>query len=211
MVAVAGLPIALGAAGCASVPSVTSEVASFGEWPAGRAPGRFAFDALPSQRATPEAAEALARLEAAARAALEQAGFGAAMAGERPDVLVQLGQRSARVLVPGPWDDPLWWRGGFGPWRTGAWVGTPWGPVPARPGWPGWTGWHGAGWSDVRWEREVALLLRDAASGRPLYEARAATSSVVRGDDEQAAALFRAALSGFPAAAAGPRRVTVPL
>ncbi len=55
-------------AGCASLNSVTSEVSSFGEWPAGRAPGTYAFERLPSQQARQAETELL---ENAARPALE--------------------------------------------------------------------------------------------------------------------------------------------
>ena len=45
----AALPVAAALAGCASFNEITADVASFGEWPAGRAPGTFGFDRLPSQ------------------------------------------------------------------------------------------------------------------------------------------------------------------
>ncbi|MCB1982973.1 MAG: DUF4136 domain-containing protein, partial [Rhodoferax sp.] len=73
-------------AGCAALNTMPAEISTWGDWPADRKPGRYAFDRLPSQAAQPEAA---ARLEDAARAALEAAGCRAAAAGDKPDVLVQ--------------------------------------------------------------------------------------------------------------------------
>ena len=55
-------PLVLAAAllgGCAALSSVSSDVASFGEWPAGRAPGSYAFERLPSQQALAAETEAL--------------------------------------------------------------------------------------------------------------------------------------------------------
>ena len=34
-------------AGCAAMNTVTSEVVSYGDWPAGRAPGSYVFERLP--------------------------------------------------------------------------------------------------------------------------------------------------------------------
>ena len=38
-------------AGCAAMRSLSTEVSSYGEWPAGRQPGSYAFERLPSQQA----------------------------------------------------------------------------------------------------------------------------------------------------------------
>ena len=109
----------VGLSGCAALNSVTSDVSSFGDWPAGRAPGTYAFERLPSQQARAAEADAM---EQAARPALQKAGLTAAAAGQEPDVLVQLGGRFTQT-VRSPWDDPLWWQGGFGRFRHGPWVG----------------------------------------------------------------------------------------
>ena len=179
--------------GCAVLDSLTADVSSFGDWPAGRAPGSYAFERLPSQQARAADAEAL---EQAARAALQKAGLVPAAAGAEPDVLVQLGARSTRT-ARSPWDDPLWWHGGFGRFRHGPWVGPSWG-LTMR-------------FEPPRYELEVAVLLRDRASGKPLYEARASADSGSRADAAVAGALFQAALADFPRPALSPRRVTVPL
>lgn len=183
-------------AGCAAMNSVSADVSTFGEWPADRQPGRYAFERLPSQQADAAAADAL---EAAAAGALQKAGFTPAGAGQQPDVLVQVGARDARAVYS-PWDDPLWWRGGFGYWRHGPWMSPRWG-VGAGFGYP----------ATVRYERMVALLIRDRASGKPLFEARASSEGNYRSDAALLQAMFDAALVDFPRTGVNPRRVTVPL
>ena len=180
-------------AGCATVRTLSTEVSSFGEWPADRAAGTYSFERLPSQQAQPEASQ---MLETAARGALEKAGFKPAEAGKEPTVLVQVGARDARYVLS-PWDDPLWWRGGFGYWRHGPWVSSRWG-VNLRYEFP-------------RYEQQVAVLVRDRASGKPLYETRAASESNLRADDATFGALFEAALMDFPRPGVNPLRVVVEL
>lgn len=182
-----------GLAGCASLNTLDSVVQTYGQWPAGRAPGTYAFERLPSQQERPKRQEAL---EAAARPALAAAGFRPVEAGAAPEVTVQVGGRISRT-DRAPWDDPLWWRGGFGMWRYGPWIGPYWGPGPYR--------------ESPRYEREVALLMRDRASGQPLYEARASSDGVTRGDATILRAMFAAALKDFPATGLNPRSVSVPL
>lgn len=201
------------ATGCASMDSLTADVATFGEWPAGRGAASYAFDRLPSQQAAGEATQQAARqadrLEAAARGALERAGFKPVAAGQSPDVLVQLGARLTRT-DPVPWADGLWWRGALPPW-PGAWRGAWMPPLPPLgPGIaPAWA-WHVRA-EPRRYEREVALLIRERASGKPLYEARASVETFTRGDDATIAALFAAALQGFPKVESQPKAVTVSL
>ncbi len=180
-------------AGCATVRSVTSEVSSFGDWPAGRVPGSYAFERLPSQQAQAQESE---RLEAAAVGALAKAGFKPVEAGKEPEVLVQVGARDSRYVVQ-PWDDPLWWRGGFGYWRHGPW------------GSPRWA--MGMQYDFPRYQTQIGMLLRDRTSGKPLYETRAVTESNVRADSATLGALFEAALMDFPRLGMNPRRVVVQL
>ena len=184
-------PLLLGA--CASLNTVSCDVSSFGDWPAGRAAGSYAFERLPSQQA--QAAEADA-LEAAARPALQKAGFVPAAAGQEPEVLVQLGGRFTRS-TRSAWDDPLWWRGGFGRFRHGPWIGPTWSMQLQM--------------ESSRYDSEVALLLRDRASGKPLYETRASLDATSRADRATVVAMFEAALADFPRLALSPRRVTVAL
>jgi hypothetical protein len=190
------LPLALAstllATGCAGLNTLTAEVSSFGEWPADRKPATYAFERLPSQQARAAETELL---EAAARSALAKAGFSAVPAGQTPDVLVQVGARVGRSEAP--WADPFWWRGGFGYWRPNPWVGPRWGYSLQFD-------------MNARYEREMALLIRDRASGKPLFEARASHESVSStADVRTAAALFDATLADFPKLGLNPRRVTV--
>jgi hypothetical protein len=188
---IGGLLAASMLGGCAALNTIRAEIATYGDWPAGRTPGRYAFDRLPSQQSEPQATAAL---EDAARPALEQAGFVASGAGEAPDVLVQVAARNTRTEVE-LWADPIWWRGGWGPGRR-AWVGPLW-----------WPDLH----TRTRVEREVGLLIRDAASGKPLYEARASHEGSGAGGASLQQALFRAALIDFPRTGPNPRTVSVTL
>ncbi|KPF57408.1 hypothetical protein D621_08355 [beta proteobacterium AAP51] len=182
---------ALALSGCAALRSLSTEVSSFGEWPAERQAGTYAFERLPSQQA--QAAET-ELLENAARPALEKAGFKPAAEGQAPDVLVQVGARDSRT-ISSPWDDPIWWRGGFGYWRHGPWLAPRWN-LSMRYDFP-------------RYESQVALLLRDRASGKPLYETRASAETGSRAGVELYSALFQASLMDFPRLGMNPRRVVV--
>lgn len=187
----AGLCLAL--AGCASLNTVHTEVSTFGGWPAGRGPGSFAIERLPSQQAL--GAEQAA-LEAGAAAALQKAGFQPAAAGTPADVSVQIGARISRDNR-GPWDDPLWWHA-WGPrWHQIAWY---------QPGWA----WR-TQFDRPEYRREVAVLIRDRASGQALYEARARTDGVSRGGQEILDAMFSAALQNFPQVRPEPHDVPVAL
>jgi hypothetical protein len=183
--------------GCAALNQVRSEVNTFSDWPADRKPGRYAFERLPSQKAD---AQRQGELEAAAAQALQKAGFTAAADAAQADVIVQIGARLTRIEIS-PWDDPLWWRWGAGYWRAPAWRSS-------RSMY--YAGVH-ADWA-TRFERNVALLLRDRASGVPLFEAHAQTSGGTSGDNALLGAMFEAALQGFPAIGAqNPRTVTTTL
>ena len=179
--------------GCAAMNSVSSDVSSFGEWPAERKAGSYAFERLPSQQTRAAETEAL---ENAAKAALAQAGFTPVAAGQEPQVLVQVGARVGRTDSY-PWADPIWWRGSFGYYRHGPWFGPRWG--------------LGMQFDAARYEREVALLIRDRVSGKPLFEARASNegSSSTAGN-ATLSAMFEAALMDFPRLGMNPRRVVVP-
>ncbi len=179
-------------AGCANLGSIAVAVSTYGDWPTGRVPGSYAFDRLPSQAAD---ADRMLGLEAAAATALAGAGFKPVAAGAEPDLLIQLGARVSRTDLS-PWDDPFWWQGGFGRWRQGPWRGPFWGPS-FRPETP-------------RYEREVALLIRDRSSGKPLFEARASTEGFQKLSGAALAPLFTAALTGFPALGVNPRQVLIP-
>jgi hypothetical protein len=94
-----------------------------------------------------------------------------------------------------PWADPLWyrWNAPLYHWRFG---------LPPRS--------HPL-FIERRFEREVGVLLRDRASGQPVWEARASHDGATRGDDALIGALFQAALTGFPKAQPEPRQVSITL
>lgn len=183
---------AVALAGCAGLRTLSTEVSSYGEWPAERKPGSYAFERLPSQQARAEEAQLL---EVNAASALAKAGFVEAAAGQLPDVLVQVGARD-NLQLRDPWDDPLWWRGGF----NGFWGHGPWGS-------PRW-GFYGRS-SIPRYERQVALLIRDRASGKPVFETRASSEGNSSLDGALLAAMFQASMADFPRLGVNPRRVDV--
>lgn len=189
----AALAVVTGLGACATLNEVSAEVSSFGEWPAGRAPGSYAFERLPSQQADAASQQVL---EDAASVALQRAGFKPVAAGAEPDVLVQVGARQG-LADRGPWDHPFWWAGGGMGWGRGPWRGPAWG-----------MGWRV---EPARYEREVAVLIRDRASGKPLYEARAGNEGLSGQMGPSLGPLYRAALMDFPANGIKPRQVRVPL
>ena len=183
--------LALG--GCASVRQIESDVSSFSLWPNSRPAATYAFERLPSQQSRPERQQAL---EDAARPAIEAAGFRPAASSASADVSVQL---TANV-TPAVYPEPFGWSGGLGfgrgPFRHGA-------------------AWHtGFGMSyvgSVRYEREVAVLIRDRNDGRPLYETRARNEGLTSAIDDYLPAMFVAALKDFPSGGVNPRRISVDL
>ena len=192
LLGVAALAGATLLAGCAAMRSVDTSVATFGAWPAGTAPGTYAFDRLPSQEANLPRQQSL---ENAAAQALAVAGFRPAAGGVKPAVMVQIGARIER-FEQAPWDDPFWWGG---PRRLGyaGWAGYgpfgPWGPY----------GFHHGIWApfppqpDI-YQREVALLIRDASTGKALYETRASSDGYSDGGERMLAAMFDASMREFP-------------
>ncbi len=197
--------------GCASFNQLNSEVSTFGPWPADRKPATYAFERLPSQEAAPEKQKQQQLLEQSATGALQQAGFTPAVDPREADVLVQLG---ARVVNDNPWiyNDPLFLRGGFGIGYGYGWGGH------YRGGWGGYgrfglggIGWPGAYPYDLygRFDREVALVLRDRRTGQLLYEARASNTGPSPSIDYLLPAMFDAAMKNFPAVGPNPRPVTV--
>ncbi len=187
---------------CASFNDVAADVSSYSRWPAGRGPGTYAFERLPSQQARPQQAQVL---EDAARRAVEGAGFAAAPEGSVADVTIQVGARIVET-DGSPFDDPFWY-GGYGVWHR------PFGYARfGRPyGYPGWRGGFWGPYSDFpNYEREVAVLIRDKRSGEPLYEARAQNEGSTTGVSTILPAMFVAALKDFPnGSTANPHRVTI--
>jgi Domain of unknown function (DUF4136) len=187
--------------GCAAMNQLSSEVSTFNQWPAGRAPASYAFDRLPSQQAN---AEAQKLLEDAAARALQTAGFKPATDAKTADVTVQLGAR-VNVHDRSPFDDPFWWRGGL--YRGYSLRGFRSDGFGAGLGFGFGRGFYGP----PSFEREVAVLIRDKKTGDPLYEARAMNEGASQSINSLLSAMFDASLQGFPAASMGtsnPRRVT---
>lgn len=168
----------MGLGGCAALSTVQSDVASYGAWPAERKPSSYAFDRMPSQSRDSERQNSI---ETAAAAALQKAGFKPAPDMKSADVLVMVGARIS-LQESSPWDDPLWWRH-----RTSFWRHSPL----LRPYYYNTLG-------NYRYEREVAVVLRDRQSGEALYEARASNNGPTAGGVELVGAMFEAALSDFP-------------
>jgi hypothetical protein len=188
-------------AACTGPYTITADVSSYGSWPGDREAGTYAFERLPSQALSRRQAE----LEYAARPALERAGFKAVTDPKSADVLVSLGAQVSVQDYP-YWGDPYWWgwRGGYGYWRHGGYgryggfgywpyagYGYGYGPY------GGWGPW-GYGWADRRYEREVAVLVRDRRSNEPVFEAHASSNGMLAGDAALLSAMFQAALSDFP-------------
>jgi hypothetical protein len=191
---------ALGLSACSGPYSVSADVASFGQWPQGRSAGSYAFDRLPSQQEGQALSKRQTELEDVARAALAKAGFSPAVDTKSADVLVTLGARITATDFA-PWDDPLWWR-----WRGGL--------VPLRyagfysPAYRGYGPWQ-PGMLDRRYDRSVAVLMRDRASGEAIFEAHASNDGMTMGNTALIGALFEAALAEFPKARPESHRVTV--
>ncbi|MFG6416273.1 DUF4136 domain-containing protein [Roseateles sp. DC23W] len=192
-----GAAAALALAGCAGPYTVSADVSSYGNWPADRKPGTYAFDRLPSQQQNEEAAKRQTALEDAVKGALERAGFTPAADAKSADVLVTLGAR-VTVYDPVPWDDPLWWR-----WR-GRLISPRYGYVG-----PGPWGWRQDPFFDRRYDRAVAVLLRDRASGEALFEAHSSNEGPSRGTEALLMPLFDAALAEFPKVNPKSHRVSV--
>jgi hypothetical protein len=195
-------PAALILSGCAGVGALNSDVSTYGSWPAERKAATYAFERLPSQQ---ERAESQQAIEDAARGALAAAGFTPAAAPGDAQVTVQVG---ARVGTSDRWPyaDPFWnnvsvgyslgYRRGYGRGRWAAGIGAGYG------GWSNYGAWPG-------YDREVAVLIRDRATGQLLYEARASNNGASSAINPLLPAMFSAALKDFPAGGPNPRRVSV--
>lgn len=181
--------------GCAAMNRLSSDVSSFGSWPAGRAASSYSFERLPSQQQQPEQQQLL---EEAARPALQAAGFREAADAASAEFSVQLG---ARVTGDERWwhedrfGGPLGWWGRYPYPRFGVGLGL----------WPGRFAYGGP--VSTVYEREVLLLIRDRRSGQTVYETRASNQGPSSVINSLLPAMFAAAMKDFPAVAPQPRRV----
>ena len=193
--------------GCATGPvMVTSDVQSFSSIATVTTPATYRFERLPSQQAgqaTGNTGQQL--LEQLAEPALAKVGLIRDEAKAQYNVQVTATLKSV-TFGTDFYGYPYWGYPRMSMYygRGGWWPGYGYGP-----------GWGmGASWAymdtyprDV--QREVSVVLRDAASGNVVYETRANNYGLYGGDGTVLPLMFEAALSGFPQPPQGPRRVTV--
>ncbi|QTD44857.1 hypothetical protein [Ottowia testudinis] len=140
-----------------------------------------------------------ARLEAMAQAALAR--VGAVRDDTRPRVSVQVGGQ-----VSAYWLDDSY-HGGLSNPRIALGVGRGWGGGGFGLG----MGWPLQDPSIPAYISEVSLLMRDLQTGQIVYDTRARHDGPWHGTEHVLAALFVAALEGYPRPALPARRVGVPL
>lgn len=185
--------------GCASVYRVDSQVQSFASWSAAAAPvpappQRFRFERLPSQREGRHA-ESQDEMEALTRAALARVGWETAEPADGASWTVQVSGGTLR-LPRAPWEEP-WDRFGTGFGLYG-----------------GHGFWGGSMFMRVDlpyYERQVALIVRQAGTGQVVYETRARHDGRWASSPELWSAMLDAALRDFPTPPAGPRQVNIDL
>ena len=186
--------VLLGLSGCASTRVVDSEVQSFSKMSALPAAATYRFERLPSQQSY---GEGQAQLEKLVQTTLAKNGF--TRLGERdgaPAYTVQIGVRTQRA-ARSPWEDAAPSSFGLGrEWVVGA-NGQlmQLAPMPRV---------------ELPWfQREVSLLIRDAANNQVVYETQAVHGGRWADGAAVLPAMFTAALSGFPSPPGGPRKVLV--
>jgi hypothetical protein len=196
------LLVVLATSGCAT--QISSDVSTFGSWPADRLPDTYVFERLPSRQDVPEQE----RMEEAARAALEAAGFKPAPDPQTADVSVLLGTRMMASYFS-PFDDAFGWGGGLYRSHFGHAGFVGFGPGLGR----GLGGGFALAADDTlrRHVREVSVLIRDRKSGNVVYETHASSDGVLPLTPALMAAMFQAALTPFPGTDAKARSVTTPL
>ena len=212
MAVAAGALLAL--SGCASVFLVDNQVQSYARWadrptPTGvatipQAPQVFRFDRLPSQQDSRSGA-GQDELERLATIALAKVGWTPAAGGVTAPWTVEVSGGTLR-LPRAPWESPYdgYWGGGFGPGfgfpgRDYVVTGTGqiiYAPLFLRMDTP-------------YYKREVSVVIRHAASGRVVYETRAAHDGRWNSSNALWTAMLDAALSNFPAPPAGLRQVNI--
>ncbi len=179
---------------CASLHQLSSDVAVYNQWPAGRTPGSYSFERLPSQQATPQRQAAL---ETGAAPALAAAGFKPAADPAAADVTITLGAR-VTATEPSPFDNPFWWHGGLYIHHFHGWV--PYGGFGFRYGWPY--------YDNPVYEREAAMLIRDRRTGKPLYEVHVINEGYSASIQVLLQAMFAAGMADFPYTGPSPHEVT---
>lgn len=190
--------------GCATSWTVDSNVSSFARPPGPTAPATYRFERLPSQQV-----QEATQLELEAMAGMAMAAVGLTRDDASPRYSAQI---HARVSVEAsPWADP-WFYGGWGP-RYGYGYGRPWpygpyGPYYGRGWYGGYGGWYGPAYNPW-YSREVSVVLRELPGNRIVYETRASNDGPYSANGPVFAAMFQAAMQGYPNPPAGLRRVDV--
>jgi hypothetical protein len=209
----AGALLAL--SGCASVFLVDNQVQSYARWadrptpsgaatPIPQAPQVYRFDRLPSQQ-DQRAGAGQDALEKLAAISLAKLGWTQAAAGVTPPWTVEVSGNTLR-LPRAPWESPFdsYWGGGFGPgfgFPGRDYVVTGSGQIIYAPLYM-----HK---ETPYYQREVSLVIRHAASGRVVYETRAAHDGRWNSSNPLWTAMLDAALRDFPAPPAGLRQVNI--
>lgn len=198
----------LALAGCAGTYRVDNAVQSYAHWsadiPTGaqasaavpQAPQTYRFERLPSQREG-GSAEDQNRLEAWTRTVLETHGWTVAEAPANAPWRVQVTATTVRN-ARSPWDDP------WPSWRFR-------GQVVAGNGYFYWSPMFVVPMDMPWYQRKVAVVIRDAASGRVVYETRAGHEGRWNGTPALWQAMLQAALNGFPVPPSGSRQVDIDL
>jgi hypothetical protein len=172
---------------CATTLQLGSEVSAYSQWVETRRPATYAFERSPSQEARGVHRQ---QIEDAARGALEAMGFTHTCDVNRADVIVHVGAR-ARVTRT----------------RQSSAAARHKATVPGGP--TDFSKYHIDYVTIDR--REVALLIRDRASGQVLYGASASNRGRSIADTAILAAMFEATLEDFPNASLHPRQVAIEL
>ncbi|MDP2015936.1 hypothetical protein [Hydrogenophaga sp.] len=207
----------LALSGCASVFLVDNQVQSYARWadrptPSGasapaaipQAPQVFRFDRLPSQQ-DKRGGAGQGELEKLTTLSMAKVGWTPAAAGVTAPWTVEVSGGTLR-LPRAPWESPYdgYWGGGFGPGfgfpgRDYVVTGTGqiiYAPMFLRMDTP-------------YYQREVSLVIRHAASGRVVYETRAAHDGRWNSSNALWLAMLDAALRDFPAPPEGLRQINI--
>jgi hypothetical protein len=187
--------LALG--GCAMPRMIDSDVQSFVTGSSPARPATYRFERLPSQKEGPAqaqlealAAVALAKVELTPALLVSGAIAGTAAAAPSANYAVQVSVQIEAILSP--YGDPFF--GGFWGHRSGRHFG-------------------GFGFTmEPSWYRHaVHILLRDSATGAPVYESSASFDGPWNDSGRLLPVILDAALQGYPNPPAGPRKVVIEL
>lgn len=205
--------------GCATVYLVDNQVQSYARWAdrasapgvpmvVPQAPQIYRFERLPSQREG-KVASNQDELENLTQLAMAKVGWTPAATATSAPWLVQVDASTLR-LPRAPWESPYdsYWGGygGFGPGFGYAMPGrdyvvTGTGHIIWMPMYPR--------FESPYYKREVSVVIRHAASGKVVYETRAAHDGRWNSTNGLWSAMLDAALRGFPAPPEGLRQVNI--